>query len=151
MTKVLAGGGKVWSPPPPAPPPQVFLPQPNYPYYEEDESLIKRVFSAIGDFFDPYVIMMVSMIIAFIAFGLIAYFAPPPEKMTAALEQEYGYSEIVQIKDMSAKVVTIEGEEKEVDVLEYQNATIFFENQEQMIEKIDKVQAGTYPEILSDL
>lgn len=135
----------MWSPPP------QFSPQPKQVYPNvAKKSKVKRILSEIAGFFDVITIILLLAICSIISF-MVAALWPPSEELTAALEQEYGYSEIVQIKGMNAKVITTDGEEKVVDVLEYKNTTVFFENQEQMNEKVSKVQAGTYPEVLSNL
>lgn len=64
---------------------------------------------------------------------------------TAALH-EYGYTDVLMSIDKPVAMVTVveTGETKEVKVAEYNEATIFYETQEQLEEKKRKVDAGTY-------
>lgn len=75
--------------------------------------------------------------------------SPSPEKV--AYEQEYGYSTARYGDDhFEADVVTTSGEEKTVGYLEYDSYQVFYENEAQLIEKIGKIEAGTYPEALKE-
>lgn len=72
-------------------------------------------------------------------------------KWAPAYEQEYGYSSAQYGDDhFEADVVTVSGEKKTVGYMEYDGYQVFYEDQDQLAEKIDKIEAGTYPQALRD-
>lgn len=69
--------------------------------------------------------------------------------MRQSFVEEYGYTRVVMDEEkFSAEVVTLDGDEKKVDSINYNGAIILYENQEQLDEKITEVDSGTYPEEL---
>lgn len=153
-THAVAGGGKVWSPPPPPTP----TPPVSLQFYSSStenpgkKSKLKYLLEEIADFMDPItVLVMMTVCFCLVMIVMSNHSASNrKEELNTVLQQEYGYSS-VEVEDMNATVVTSTGEEKEVGVLTYQNATILFENPDQMNEKMSKVDAGTYPEVFTDL
>lgn len=69
--------------------------------------------------------------------------------MRQGLAEEYGYMRVVVDEEASfAEVVTLEGEEKKVDVIDYKGYMVLFESVDQLEEKMAEVDTGTYPEEL---
>lgn len=71
------------------------------------------------------------------------------DDILAGYKEEYGYTR-VSVDDDSAKVTTIAGEEKTVGVMTYKGVPVLYETPEQAYERMQKIDAGTYPEQLME-
>lgn len=101
----------------------------------------------------PSLVMMVIMtfVLLLLAFIGTSEMASPDSPKKVAYEQEYGYSSAEYGDDhFEADVVTMSGEKKTVGYLEYEGYEVFYENKAQLMEKIDQIEAGTYPVELKD-
>lgn len=132
-----ATGGRVW------------FPDPN----SNGPSLLDRFVTGSANFVLNHPILLCVLFLGWIpVVAVIGYWSSPPsssDAMSSAWEQEYGYQEVSVNNDFSeAEVVTATGEIMSVDALKYKGARILFESQEQLYEKIEEVESGTYPEEL---
>lgn len=138
----IAKGGKVWSPNPTGS--LASVPQP-----KKDRGSL--VFSFLGPMIAAVVALSVICIVQLYGEGIAGADTANTQEGTtlSGWEQEYGYKDV----DFDAypdpvTVVTVEGETKTVDVIEYRGASVLFETEEQMKEKMAKIDAGDYPEDL---
>lgn len=72
------------------------------------------------------------------------------ENQNKSVMEEYGYSKLINTNSQSKKalVQTEDGENKEVDFLVYKGYIILFDDNETMLEKAEKIDAGNYSEYL---
>lgn len=146
-----AEGGKVWSPPP-APTPTPTSTPALAPAIKPSRatSFFGKISGVMLEnptlFWGLTAAICIGWIATCLLFGVTV---SPDEELSDAWEQEYGYQEVsVNNSFTRADVVTDAGETITVDALTYKEARILFESQEQLYEKIDRVENGTYPEEL---
>lgn len=78
-----------------------------------------------------------------------SYSSAANDAVASSVEQEYGYQEVsFDVGEAEAEVKTSDNKVKTLDMLIYKGATILYENEDQLAEKMAKVKNGTYPEEL---
>lgn len=86
--------------------------------------------------------------IALYAGFMWAAFHSVPDR-DSAYQQEYGYSSVdLSANGHDAVVTTESGEEKRVDVVDHEGYFVLYDSREQLLEKMDKIDAGNYDERL---
>ena len=142
----LVGGGHVWLPPEARPRPQFFMPSPPPP----PASIWRRAWDEIEDFMAgswELLIWMFMFFAGFVAFAIIT--TSGLEDRQAAYQQEYGYTQVEVDKDSYKATVTDEdGNEKEVNYISFKGFSILYESQDELYERIEEIEDGTYPENL---
>ena len=151
----VAVGGNVWKPPVARPPVQWVAPPPPL-------SMWRRAWEAFLDFAEEYLWIVIALSIFMVgagfAAGVLGAFSggsagsAVQESQQAAYQQEYGYTEVdIDTRTGQATVLDVNGETKEVNYSTYKGFSILHESQDELQEKIEEVESGTYPEQLRNL
>lgn len=134
---ITAMGGKVWVAPKPV-----------------DRNPVEDRFMRIADSFLGALqwVLFAMMVLLFVT-ALVSLFMPSDaetaQPIVNAVQQEYGYQEVsFNVDEAEAEVTASDNEVRTLDMLTYKGATILYEDQDQLNEKIAKVKSGTYPEEL---